>query len=399
MGGLLAADVATNVSITSKRVIGLVFFDVPFLGMHPHVVISGIASLLPKEDEKLKTEEELNDCAVVRHIVDSTSELDQDIELDPSLSTVDVKGHSNISSTPSQLSLPSPIRSSFPSGSQLDIEWENHKASFYPRSPSLTSPFGRPLSSTSAKSTSSDLSTDPSSKLSLLGPLSSSITTKLERVADRLVSQSDHPFMRWLRKHSDSPFRAMTTWIIEHFQFGVCMFDPPGLKERYIALEHWGGPWINFWTETSANGDVVYNPDGHVNNKVADEADKSSLPNNTAEIGQFVMDNENHLSETYKHARAAEKSIRKERDAERKSKKPRPARHFIVLPHMRNACSDSWHFGSRERWERVQILNAEDEVKAHCGIFIRDLNPEYDQLVKRVADIIEGWCMKLTDVN
>lgn len=70
MGGLLAADVATGNSKESKRVIGLVAFDVPYLGMHPHVIISGISSLFPKDDskDKVKTEKELNDDKVVKHV-------------------------------------------------------------------------------------------------------------------------------------------------------------------------------------------------------------------------------------------------------------------------------------------------------------------------------------------
>lgn len=52
MGGLLAADAATDLSNNRggkpSRVLGVVAFDTPYLGMHPHVVISGIASLLPK---------------------------------------------------------------------------------------------------------------------------------------------------------------------------------------------------------------------------------------------------------------------------------------------------------------------------------------------------------------
>jgi len=60
MGGLLAADAATDPSNNPdrhpggrpKRIIGVVAFDTPYLGMHPHVVISGIASLLPKGDER-----------------------------------------------------------------------------------------------------------------------------------------------------------------------------------------------------------------------------------------------------------------------------------------------------------------------------------------------------------
>ena len=73
MGGLLAADAATGPSPQSKRIIGIIFFDVPFLGMHPHVILSGIASLLPSGKTE-KTEKELNDHEKVTfvHVGDST---------------------------------------------------------------------------------------------------------------------------------------------------------------------------------------------------------------------------------------------------------------------------------------------------------------------------------------
>lgn len=38
--------------------------------------------------------------------------------------------------------------------------------------------------------------------------------------------------------------------IVEHFEFGSCMFDPKGLVDRYQKLEKWNGKWLNFWTRT-----------------------------------------------------------------------------------------------------------------------------------------------------
>jgi pimeloyl-ACP methyl ester carboxylesterase len=53
MGGLMAADVAL-LQIGTKpkhRILGLVNFDTPFLGLHPHVFSFGIGSLFQKTDE------------------------------------------------------------------------------------------------------------------------------------------------------------------------------------------------------------------------------------------------------------------------------------------------------------------------------------------------------------
>lgn len=59
MGGLLVADAATDPSNKGqKRIVGMIAFDCPYIGMHPHVVISGIASLFAKKDkEDDKTED------------------------------------------------------------------------------------------------------------------------------------------------------------------------------------------------------------------------------------------------------------------------------------------------------------------------------------------------------
>ena len=77
MGGLLAADAATDPSNNPdqypggkpKRIVGVVAFDTPYLGMHPHVVISGIASLFPKPGKEGQSDREMNDQKQVK-IVD-----------------------------------------------------------------------------------------------------------------------------------------------------------------------------------------------------------------------------------------------------------------------------------------------------------------------------------------
>lgn len=73
MGGLLIAEAALDPSLVARRIIGLLAFDTPYLGMHPHVVVSGIASLLPKKEapgspsvtaQGMQTESEVNTSAV-----------------------------------------------------------------------------------------------------------------------------------------------------------------------------------------------------------------------------------------------------------------------------------------------------------------------------------------------
>ncbi len=73
MGGLLIAEAALDPSLVARRIIGLLAFDTPYLGMHPHVVVSGIASLLPKKEvpgspsvtaQGMPTESEVNTSAV-----------------------------------------------------------------------------------------------------------------------------------------------------------------------------------------------------------------------------------------------------------------------------------------------------------------------------------------------
>ncbi|KAL5521299.1 hypothetical protein ACEPAG_9222 [Sanghuangporus baumii] len=416
MGGLLAAEVATSDSHQSKRVIGLMAFDVPFLGMHPRVIISGIASLLPSDKEsKEKSEADLNDENVIKRI--RGDDVDRNSDNSPD----------SISAT---TSLTPPLRpplshsSSSSFSSKVDDEWEAMKmnlpgmiAGYHvllsisvtfnlapsSRSQSNSSPYE--FSSPSVRSSSTSLvssftSTLGSHTLSGSATHKSSFTAKLERAAELVVQwqNPDAPFLRWLRKHADDPLSAMTRWVVEHFQFGACMFDPVGLHERYKTLEYWNGKWINIWTEVPARGTDRSTGSNEKDAKEGNKDATGALPSNTADVFHFANMDE-HASESDAHARAkarkaAEKTIRKEREKERKhgASSARPARHFIVLPDVKYARTESLRLGSLEHWERFPILNVDDEVEAHCGLFIRSRNPRYESLVERVADIMEEWC-------
>ncbi|KAH7105490.1 hypothetical protein BKA62DRAFT_689865 [Auriculariales sp. MPI-PUGE-AT-0066] len=50
MGGLLIAEAAISPRPVSQRIVGIIGMDAPLLGLHPHVIISGIASLIPRKD-------------------------------------------------------------------------------------------------------------------------------------------------------------------------------------------------------------------------------------------------------------------------------------------------------------------------------------------------------------
>ena len=78
LGGLLVADAAlfnTKSGNQAHRVIGVLSFDTPFLGIHPHVIISGIASLF--QGDGTKTESDMNDTDKVNMVKpqDSTATL------------------------------------------------------------------------------------------------------------------------------------------------------------------------------------------------------------------------------------------------------------------------------------------------------------------------------------
>ncbi|KAF8522814.1 hypothetical protein JB92DRAFT_2705907, partial [Gautieria morchelliformis] len=199
MGGLLAAEAATSpINAASKRVVALLAYDVPFLGMHPHVVISGIASLLPNHKKGelgqgginggtsgLKTETQMNDA---RH-VDIPSEAQIGCEYTHFLTATGSTTSSGQSLTPPPLP---------------------------PR------PSSSPQTQTQTQSQSRDL------QLSSL-PYKPAF---ISRAVDFLQSHADDRVVHFISKHRSEPIAAAKRWVVESFEFGICMFDPKGLRDR-----------------------------------------------------------------------------------------------------------------------------------------------------------------------
>ncbi|THV02250.1 hypothetical protein K435DRAFT_775738 [Dendrothele bispora CBS 962.96] len=412
MGGLLAAEAATDPSNNSyqkpQRIIGMIAFDCPYLGMHPHVVVSGIASLFAKkeqENQTQKTESELNQHPGVKiankKVTDDWETFKQNPEAFSSRSSL----------TPSQSFLSTSTRSS--------------SSLLSPTSPSLSS------------------SVSPSHS-------PSSAPKFYKRTLNFLTEHADDPVVRWLRKHSDEPFTASKRWVVEHFQFGICMFDPTGLKERYTRLVAWNGLWTNYWTITVPGSKGEPNESGavHANTDVesAEEAlqrrqlvaendvalieagmsdggtmnptavtqshqqragsaatessansfiSTSSLTSNMSSLSiSNHNESDEHLTAEERRQKAKEmQRLKKERKAEAKAlakaEKAKVGRHFIVLPNGLGAALGGW-----EKWEKVTIAGVDDEVGAHTGLFIPSQNVEYEGLVERVGTRILEWCQK-----
>ncbi|GLB39790.1 putative prostaglandin-F synthase activity [Lyophyllum shimeji] len=315
MGGLLAAEAAIHASnetgTTGKptRIVGMVAFDTPYIGMHPHVVISGIASLFQGEEDK-KSDTEMNDTTKVNIVNENVTD-----------------------------------------------DWEGVKKTLdaSPRPPPRT-PFPIP--------------SPPSSSRSFI-----------DRTISFLSSHSNDPIVRWARKHADEPFSASKRWIIEHFQFGSCMFDPSGLRDRYVRLVAWQGMWVNYWTQTrpKAGGGEV--------------ADAEAVENDAALVRTGIITDghaASSLEEDLRQASIKDDHEAPNNDKRKKKDKIKSGHHFIVLP---NGLGQI--LGGSENWEKVVIAGVEDEVAAHCGLFLRGRNLEYDALVERVGRKVLGWCAAL----
>ncbi|CAE6456164.1 unnamed protein product [Rhizoctonia solani] len=417
MGGLLAAEVA--LAAPPGRVIGLVSFDVPYLGVHPRVVLSGIASLFRKVED-LKAHQ-TNDTA--RHHETSNEPRDQ------TLASAGSQEHP-VSAPPGTLSI----------------------------HPSATIGSAIP----------------PSLHLSIPTPPIRIIAPRVERLFQTLrlgpIPQSVHNFLHFWNKHPG--VTGLKDGLVQIFEFGGCLLNPQGLISRYERLQQWGSDeeagiygrgWVNLWTtpvpqrETTTAGvstrsdsprlgpqsrlsplsptpsglslnssffqsslfqTTSYNPSISTSATSLESAYSSAGPESSVgaspnmppkcfsstipfsnertapkveeklpekESREMHRDDKRLGKETKVRAKKAEKERakflkaalkRRAQEADRE-----PPRNFIVLPKR----------GTDHQWIRVPVVGAEDEITAHCGLFFRDENPGYQQLIEDVGNIIRGF--------
>ncbi|KAJ7835983.1 hypothetical protein B0H13DRAFT_2678258 [Mycena leptocephala] len=338
MGGLLAADAATDASNsgppTSRRILGVVAFDVPYLGMHPHVVISGIASLFPDDDGDKRTAGDMN-----QH---------SDVQIVDNQVTDDWDGFKR----------------------NLDANSSSHSLRFRTHSPA-------PPPAAAESSALTPTAQQPK-------PFGLPASPFVDKTLSFLSAHSNDPLVRWVRKHSDEPFSAAKRFVVEYFQFGSYGNNQPdgvlchGGDVALLGLILFGAVYdVGFYCHLA----ICVHP------RVATEP-ASSDPKAVAKAAKAEEKERRALEK----AREKElKKIQKQRAKEEKDTKARskgkPGHHFIVLPTGLGKI-----LGGGEKWEKVVIGGVEDEVQAHCGLFIRGQNLDYDGLVERVGQRVLGWC-------
>lgn len=181
MGGILAAEVVLQQPIPpfiSKplrhRILGMIGFDTPFLGMHPGVVVSGIGSLFrPAPEPPTATASQ-----------PSASGLSTPMDSQASASL-----HSYAASTTDS------IESSQPSLIQ-----------------SITSPMATPATN------------DPYFD----APFKNDVHIPERKGWNNLL--------HFINKHSDGLIDATKSYFMSHIEFGSCLADYPGLKIRYEKI-------------------------------------------------------------------------------------------------------------------------------------------------------------------
>ncbi|KAK2628519.1 hypothetical protein QTJ16_001622 [Diplocarpon rosae] len=185
MGGILSAEVVFQKSASSAngwpfrhRLLGTINFDTPFLGMHPGVVVSGISSLFRPAPEPPKPR--------------------------PPQSTVTSGTY-----TPS---IDSYDRRSTPNSATSTVTASNDSSSHLGLSQSITTPIANPSPN--------DPFFNP--------PFPNDV-----RLPERKGWMN---FLHFINKHSDGLTSATKQYCMSHLEFGGCLADYPGLKNRYERI-------------------------------------------------------------------------------------------------------------------------------------------------------------------
>lgn len=220
MGGLLAAEAAVEYPKHKPRkdgqqIVAVVALDAPLLGMHPHVVVSGIASLFPKKKKKKKNEDEDDGSEAKLH--GNPQDMQKDGENvgreedmnDAARVRLVKEGEVTKTLTPDG-------RTAMAKREQRDSEdpeWERFKGSLKGE---LSSRLSIPLildclvpPSPSARSHESP-SVNSAASSPPLSPLPNTTAKKsfFEKSANFVQRVSNDPLVKFLRKHNDDPLGA-----------------------------------------------------------------------------------------------------------------------------------------------------------------------------------------------
>lgn len=255
----------------------------------------------------------------------------------------------------------------------------------------------------------------------------------MEKTRSFIAKHSTDPFVLFLQKHSDAPISATSRWVVEHFEFGFAMFDYSELWERYNKLERWNGAWVNFWTEAIEHGQTNAENGGAQDDKWVETYDGRALVVGRRDgtvSASVVIENEferamKKATEKERKKREKEESKRRDKEEKLRLKAEKEEQERLKLeeekaikegreppPEIRTKPSEpsssgvqtstshdkanSLHFitlpwSSKDRWLKVKVTGVDDEVAAHCGLFIRSQNLQYDDFVARVGRVVLGW--------